>query len=69
MLRLSELSGFIVCDNRFRKNLWQNLARKPQKKTPSHRNYGEGGFYEYLRVGSIYKTTNLAKLENYARPE
>lgn len=42
MLCLSELSGFIVCGNRFRKNLWQNFDRKPQQKTPSHQNYGEG---------------------------
>ena len=35
MLRLSELSGFIVCGSLTEK-LWQNLGRKPQKKTPSH---------------------------------
>lgn len=33
MLRLSELSGFIVCGNRFRKNLLQNIGREQQQKT------------------------------------
>ena len=46
MLRLSELSGFIVCGNRFEKIMRQNLGRKPQKKTPSQRNYREGLFGE-----------------------
>ena len=51
------------------KIVFDNLGRKPQQKNPSHRNYGEGCFYEYLRMDNIYKTTDLAKLEFSARPE
>ena len=42
MLRLSELSGFIVCGYLFGKIYCKIIGREQQQKTPSHRNCGEG---------------------------
>ena len=53
MLRLSELSGFIVCGSLTEKSMAKS-RQKTAKETPSQSNYGEGLFSEWLRVRKIY---------------
>ena len=64
MLRLSELSGFIVCGYLFGKIYCKIIGREQQQKTPSQSNYGRGDLGEWLRGSGIYITFRYTGLSN-----
>lgn len=54
MLRLSELSGFLVGGNLFRKTMAKSRQKNRNRKHFSIKTMGRGYLGEWLRVGRIY---------------
>lgn len=64
MLRLSELSGFIVCGNRFEKICGKISAKNCKIKPLTIETMGRGDLGEWLRGSGIYITFRYTGLSN-----